>query len=305
MPAKKTKLIINPNADLGRTWRSASALRPLVERYGGADWAGTVYPTHAIDLARQAADEGYELIIAVGGDGTMHEIVNGLMQVPREKRPRVGIVPMGSGNDFAYGVGMKTDPTDALRQIFTGTPRPIDIGKVEDDNGRTEYWDNALGIGFDAKVTTRLRNNAYLQGFTAYFVAVLQTLMLQHEYPRLIIKSDQEERDEDTFMLVLCNGPREGSNFMVAPEARIDDGVFHYAGIGPISRTFMLRLIPEVIKGTHGRFPQVRMGQFKCMEIQSEQPLIIHTDGEFFAGFGVDVKKLSVELLPGAIEIVS
>ena len=200
---------------------------------------------------------------------------------------------------------METDPPDALRQIFTGTTRAIDIGKVQDDIGRTEYWDNALGIGFDAKVTTHLRNYSYLQGFAAYFVAVMQTLMLQHEFPRLKIKSDQEERDEETFMLVLCNGPREGSNFLVGPEARIDDGVFHYAGIGPVSRMFMLRLIPEVINGTHGRFPQVRMGQFKRMEIQSDQPLIIHTDGEFFAGFGVDVKKLSVEILPGAIDIVS
>jgi YegS/Rv2252/BmrU family lipid kinase len=305
MPTQKTKLIINPNADLGRTWRAASDLRPLVQQYGGADWAGTVYPTHAIELARQAIDEEYDLIIAVGGDGTVHEIINGLMQVPFEKRPRLGVVPMGSGNDFAYAVGMEAEPTDALQQIFSGTPRRIDIGKVQDDIGRTEYWNNALGIGFDAKALTRLRNLTYLRGFVAYFVAVMQTLMLQHESPHLRIKSDQEERDEDTFMLVLCNGPREGSNFLVAPEAKIDDEIFHYAGIGPVSRTFMLRLIPEVIKGTHGRFPQVRMGQFKRMEIQSEQPLIVHTDGELFAGFGVDVKKLSIELLPGAIEIVS
>ena len=88
MPRHKIKLIINPNADLGRAWRVAADLRPLVDQLGGADWTGTVYPTHAIELARQAGEEGYELIIAAGGDGTAHEVINGLMQLPAERRPR-------------------------------------------------------------------------------------------------------------------------------------------------------------------------------------------------------------------------
>jgi len=114
MPMHKTKLIINPNANMGSAWRIAADLRSIVEEFGGADWSGTVYPTHAIELAKQAAQDGYEMIIAVGGDGTVHEIINGIMQVPAQKRPRVGVVPLGSGNDFAYAVGMKTDPFEAL-----------------------------------------------------------------------------------------------------------------------------------------------------------------------------------------------
>jgi diacylglycerol kinase (ATP) len=81
MPQHKVKLIVNPNADMGQAWRNAADLRPVVEEFGGADWTGTVYPTHAIELARQAAEEGYELIISAGGDGTAHEVINGLMQV--------------------------------------------------------------------------------------------------------------------------------------------------------------------------------------------------------------------------------
>src|SRR4030042_4709996 len=120
-PDHKVKLIVNPNADLGRAWHMAGDLRPIVEEFGGADWTGTVYPTHAVELARRAAEEGHELVIAVGGDGTAHEVANGLMQVPQERRPRMGIVPIGSGNDFSHAVGMDRSPYVALRQIFPGT----------------------------------------------------------------------------------------------------------------------------------------------------------------------------------------
>ncbi len=122
MPTHSVKLIVNPNADLGRAWRTVADLRPVVEELGGADWTGTVYPTHAIELAQKAAEDGYELVITVGGDGTVHEVVNGLMRVPKERRPRLGIVPLGSGNDFAHSVGMAKDAEDALRQIMRGSP---------------------------------------------------------------------------------------------------------------------------------------------------------------------------------------
>jgi YegS/Rv2252/BmrU family lipid kinase len=305
MPKHKTKLIINPNADLGRAWRMASDLRPVVDEFGGADWTGTVYPTHASELARQAAEEGYERVVAVGGDGTAHEVINGLMQVPSEHRPLLGVVPMGSGNDFAHSIGMDTRPAFALRQVMTGQPRRIDIGKMQDNLGRTEYWDNTVGIGFDATVTIRSRNFPYLRGFLIYLIAVLQTIVLNHEAARLQVTSDQEKWDEEMLMLVLCNGGREGGGFYIAPPAKIDDGIVNYVGVRHVSRPMMLRLLPEFMKGTHQRFPQVRMGTFQRLELQSDRSLLIHTDGEIFAGFGVDVRQLFIELCPQAIEIVS
>jgi diacylglycerol kinase family enzyme len=166
MPKHNVLLIANPNADLGRAWRWASDLRPVADEFGGADWAGTVYPTHASDLARQAAEAGYTLVVAVGGDGTVHEVINGLMQVPVENRPRLGVVPMGSGNDFAHSLSMDPRPAFALRQVFTGRPRRVDIGRLQDGMGRTEFFDNTVGIGFDATVTIRSRNYAYLRGFS-------------------------------------------------------------------------------------------------------------------------------------------
>jgi diacylglycerol kinase (ATP) len=304
MPQHRIKLIVNPNADLGRAWRTAGDLRSIVEEFGGADWSGTVYPTHAIELARQAGEEGYEMIVAVGGDGTVHEVINGLMQLPKEQRPRLGVVPLGSGNDFCHAAGVSRDSTAALRQVFTGQPKPIDIGVLRDDRGRVEYFDNTVGIGFDATVTIRSRKFTYLRGFLIYFLAVLQTILLNHEAIRMTVKSDQETWEEIMLMIVLCNGPREGGGFVVAPQARIDDSVLEYAAIRKVSRLMMLRLLPEVMNGTHARFPQIRMGQFRSLELTGDRPLLIHVDGEIFSGFGSDVRHLSVEILPGALEIM-
>lgn len=303
MRRHKTKLILNPNADMGNAWKLATDLRPIVEEFGGADWAGTVYPTHAIELTTQAADEGYELIIAAGGDGTVQEVINGLMELPEEKRPKLGIVPLGSGNDFAYASGISTKPTDAIRQVFTGKSRFIDVGLIETESGRRQYWDNTLGIGFDATVTIRTHTLPVLRGFIMYLTAVLQTIALNHDAPLMQFRSDEESWDERTLMMVICNGPREGGGFLVAPEAKNDDGVFHYATINKVSRPMMLRLVPEVMNGTHGRFEQIRMGTLRKMEIQSEAPLRIHIDGETFAGFGTDVRKLKIEIIPEAIEL--
>jgi diacylglycerol kinase family enzyme len=232
-------------------------------------------------------------------------VINGLMQVPADQRPRLGVVPMGTGNDFAYSIGVDRRPASAMRQVFSGAPRRIDVGRLEDNLGRVEYWDNTVGIGFDATVTIRSRNFPYLRGFLIYLIAVLQTIVLNHEAPRLQVRSDQESWDEELLMLVFCNGGREGGGFHIAPPARNDDSLFHYVAVERVTRPMMLRLLPEFMRGTHERFKQVRLGTFQRLELQSDRPLLIHTDGEIFAGFGVDVHSLKAEILPGALEIMA
>jgi YegS/Rv2252/BmrU family lipid kinase len=304
MPAHRVKLIVNPNANLGRAWIAARDLRPIVEEFGGADWAGTVYPTHATELAHQAGEQGYELVIAAGGDGTAHEVLNGLMQLPRERRPRLGVVPLGSGNDFAHAIGMDGAPLPALRQILTGAPKTIDIVRLQDNLGRVEYWGNTLGIGFDATVTIRSRRFRQFSGFLIYLIAVIQTILLNHEAPRMQVQTDREQWEQELLMLVLCNGGREGGGFRVCPGARLDDGRLNYVGIRRVSRPMMFRLLPEVMRGTHGRFRQVRMGEFARLQVQADRPLYIHADGEIFAGWGNDVRQLRVELLPQELQVV-
>jgi diacylglycerol kinase family enzyme len=175
---------------------------------------------------------------------------------------------------------------------------------MTDDHGREEYWDNTVGIGFDATVTIRSRRFKKAHGFLIYLLAVLQTIILNHEAPMMQITTDRESWQDETMLLVACNGGREGGGFNVAPEAVLDDAVLNYATIRHVSRPMMFRLLPEVMKGTHGRFRQVRMGQFLKMDVVSEQPMCIHTDGEIFAGFGIDLRRIMLEILPSALDVV-
>jgi diacylglycerol kinase (ATP) len=301
---RKVKLILNPMADMGNAWRVADDLRPIVAEYGHADWSGTVYPTHATELARQAALDGYDMVVALGGDGTVHEVVNGLMQVPEEKRPILGVVPLGSGNDFAHAVGVPDKADYALAHALKGEPSAIDIGLLTDGQGRREYFDNTLGIGFDAVVTIRSHRLPLLRGFLMYLVAVIQTIILNFDPASLHVETDEESWDESTLMLTLCNGPREGGGFHVAPDAKLDDGILHYAAVRKISRLMMFRLIPEVMNGTHGRFDCVRMGSCTRLSLTSDKPLYIHADGEIYTSFGSNLRKLTFEILPGALKIV-
>lgn len=304
MSGHKTNIIVNPNADRGRAWRMVSALRPLVEEYGGAQWSGSVYPTHATLLARQAAEQGSQLVIAAGGDGTVHEIINGLMQVPQEMRPRLGIIPLGSGNDFAHTIGIRPSPLEALKQIYAGRVTPIDLGRFDTGDGRSEYFDNTFGLGFDATVTIRTQRLTMLRGFMMYLVAVLQTIALNHDAPMMHITTELESWNEETIMLVVCNGPREGGGFLVAPASAVSDGALDYAAVTHVSRLMMLRLIPEVMKGTHGRFRQVKLGRLHKLQVRTEKPVTIHADGEVIAGFGTRVQHITVEVVPSALEIM-
>ncbi len=120
MSKPRIKLIMNPNADMGNAWRYAANLRHLFEGNAEADWTGTVYPTHAQELAKQAAEDGYDIVVAIGGDGTAHEVLNGLMEVPAEKRPTMGVIPLGSGNDFCANVGNTKDPDEVAKAILDG-----------------------------------------------------------------------------------------------------------------------------------------------------------------------------------------
>jgi diacylglycerol kinase (ATP) len=302
--SRKVKLIFNSTADMGQAWRIANDLRPIIADYGNADWSGTVYPTHATELARQAGEQGYDMVIALGGDGTVHEVVNGLMQITGKERPILGIVPVGSGNDFAHAIGLPEKPDVALVHALHGDPSSVDLGLLSDETGRKEYFDNTLGIGFDAVVTIRSHKLPVIRGFLMYLTAVIQTIILNFNPMQLHVETETESWDMPTLMLTLCNGSREGGGFLVAPQAHNDDGILEYATIRKVSRMMMFRLVPEVMKGTHGRFKQVRMGTFHKMTLTSDRALYIHADGEIYTGFSTDIRKLSLEVVPKAIQVI-
>lgn len=301
---RRVKIILNPMADMHNAWRVANDLRPIINEYGGVDWSGTVYPTHATSLAQQAGEQGYDMVIAMGGDGTVHEVINGLMQVPEDRRPILGVVPVGSGNDFAHAMNVPLRSDQALVHALNGNPSLVDMGVMTDENGRREYFDNTLGIGFDAVVTIRSHKLPVLRGFIMYLTAVIQTIILNHDSALMQIEQDDKKWEQRNLMLVMCNGPREGGGFLVAPDAKPDDGILHYAMIEKCSRLTMFRIVPEVMKGTHGRFKQVTLGSCKRMSVAADRPMYIHADGEIYTGFGSNLRKLTLEVLPAALKVV-
>ncbi len=302
---KKVKLILNPMADMGAAWNVARDLRPIANEYQGKlDWSGTVYPGHAIELAKQAGEDGYDLVVALGGDGTVHEVVNGLMQVEAEKRPAMGVVPIGSGNDFAFACGIPTNPKEAMALALNGETAPVDLGLMIDENGRQEYIDNTLGIGFDAVVTIRSHKLPIVRGFLMYLTAVIQTILLNSTAVQMKIESEEKSWEKEIFMLVLANGPREGGGFMMTPKSKNNDGVLEYMIADNVSRLMQFRLLPEFIKGTQESFKEVEIGQFKKLSLKSDAPLYIHIDGEIYTSFGSDLRGISVELAPNALQVV-
>ncbi len=299
---RRIKLIFNPHADRGHAWDLVHTLQGMIQRQSGVDWATSDYPGHATDLTLQASEAGYEVVAALGGDGTIHEIVNGLMRIPEDKRPLLAAVPLGSGNDFCANIGISQNPEQAILRVFEGEPKAVDVGRVRDNLGHVEYWDNTMGIGFGASVALHAYRIRRLRGFMMYLWAVLRTVISNYHAPGMSFVSDNEDFEQEILFLALCNGRREGGGFLTAPSAKPDDGVLNYALFESVSRPMMLRIIPEVIRGTHERFPTVHLGEFKRLKITSDAPFPLQTDGEILAGFNSRVTSVEVEVLPGAIQ---
>ena len=303
MPPEPTLFILNPTANNGQAARLEPRLQhALRDADAPWAWARTEGPAHAVDLARRAAQEGFGRVVALGGDGTVHEVLNGLMQTPAARRPALGVVPIGTGNDFAHAVGAPQNPAEAVRWALQAPLRPVDVGHVQDDQGRAEFWGNTFGIGFDAVVTIRSRRVPF-RGFARYLVAVLQTMFLDHHPWAGRLDVDDARQDAEFLMLVLCNGPREGGGFWVAPQARPDDGEFHYLLVPAVSRWTMFRLLPAFMRGTQGRFAMLQTGAFRRLRLQTQQPMPIHLDGEIFARREQGVHQVTVELWPAALRV--
>jgi diacylglycerol kinase (ATP) len=301
--SRKVKLILNPIANLGTAWKSIANLRPIVDELGGADWVETSSPGHGTELARQAGLDGYELVVAMGGDGTVHEIANGLMQLPAEQRPVLGIVPLGSGNDFSFSAGVSEKADLALRQALGGTPHPVDIGIYEDEKGHRMFWTNAVGMGFDSIVTINSRSMPFLHGYPVYFASVLKTIAFNYRPFKIKASLDGRDMEDELIMMVLCNGKREGGGFHVAPTSKTDDGIFNLLNIKRISRLQMVNTLVHFMKGTQFSLPYVTAGQFKKITLQADHPLVIHVDGEIIAGLDSQVRSLSAEILPQALMV--
>jgi diacylglycerol kinase (ATP) len=300
----RVKIILNPQADNGRAKDQMSHLRALQSKYNDLEVILTEYPGHAEELARAAAANGFDLVVAAGGDGTVHEVVNGLVQDDRAAA-RLGIIPIGSGNDLAYALGISTNVETAVSQLFTGKPHPIDLVRIEDENGRVSLADNNLGIGFDATVVIRTQQMTRIHGFWMYLLATLHTIAFYYQTPYLELQFDQEPINQKVLFLAVGVGHRSGGGFFLTPEARHDDNQIDTCLVNPISRFTMLGTLIKAMKGTHVTEPFVTMRKNQYITVKSDSPLPIHVDGEMFAYPKDNVRQVTMYSLPAAIEVIA
>jgi YegS/Rv2252/BmrU family lipid kinase len=260
-------------------------LRTRIERAmraAGAkfDLAETTGPGHALGLARDAAHAGVERIICAGGDGTVHEAANGLLQGPRGEdgatRTALGTIPIGTGNDFAKLLGVfKLPPETAAMRMAHAEPRRFDVGRVIG-----EHFVNSLGIGFDAEAVRQSNKITRLKGIAVYLVAVYKTFVL-FRAPVLEVKSEVHSETGPMMMLECSIGVSAGGGFYLTPQADPSDGLLDICLIRKVGLLQFLRDVPRVLKGTHITLDEVAMFRTASLTIRStEAPLLLHLDGE-------------------------
>lgn len=268
-------MIVNPAAGRGA---AARALDPVAREFHRQGWAvhveRTEGPGHAAELAARAAAAGVTRVVAVGGDGTVHEVANGLLGHGGDVA--LGVVPIGSGNDFAKLVGVyRHAPVRAVRRLVTARTATFDAGRVG-----AEYFVNSMGLGFGPAVV-RLRNAMPgLSGFASYLVPVLRAFA-SFRAPRFEIRAAGFAETGYMMMVEVCNGTTAGGSYRFAPDAQPDDGRLDVCVVRRLSLPRFLLAIPRVMRGTHGRMREVELFRTREVTIRSlDGPLLLHLDGE-------------------------
>lgn len=299
------KVILNPTADMGHGADHLAAIRSVSDPAQPLDIVVTERPGHAYPLALEAIAAGYTTLVAAGGDGTVHEIVNAIYLNGHAERIKLGIIPIGSGNDFAHALGLPQDDVPAaVATIYHGQARPADLAEVIDDHGRREVFENNFGVGLDANVVIRTGEITQLRGFVKYMAAVFTTLYKDYTPLRLSMRFDEEELVQDVLFISLGLGPRHGGGFMLTPGALHDDDLMDSCTVAMISRPKALSLLNSAVKGTHIRQSCVTMRRSKLIEICGDTPLPVHIDGEIYARVENNVRCLSISSLPDALQVI-
>ncbi len=300
------RIIANPAAGHGKGQRQIPYIERELARLGlDFGLVRTERPGHAIQLACQAALEGAAVVVAAGGDGTVNEVLNGLMEAHKtsRNRPALGVLCAGRGNDFAPAPGIPQGLAAGCRVLKDDQRRTVDIGRFQ--GGRFpqgRYFANTVGIGFDAIATIEAAKLPRWGGFFSFLVAILRTIFLYYKGPTVKIEHDGGTLTTPTLLVSVMNGRRLGGGFWMAPEARIDDGLFDVVVGRQVSRRRMLSLIPHFMKGTQGTQPEISTMRTSRLTVTSlEGTLPAQGDGEIIC---VDGNRLDIELLPQQIEVV-
>ena len=299
---KPLKIILNPVAGRGYGAQAEPLIREYLKAEGlDFDLVRTARRGHAPELAEQAVNDGFEVVVAVGGDGTTHEVVNGLMATARGRETSaLGIIPVGTGSDFSHAAGVPADLREACRRLAEGQVRMMDVGRFSVDGRPPEYFDNVLGIGFDGVVTLEALKFKRLRGMALYLPVVLKTVFVSLKCPRVTIEYDGQQLALSALMICVANGGREGGGFFIAPDAKPDDGLFDLCITREVSRLAMLGLIPHFMKGTHVNQKPVTMARAQHVVISTPDALVAHADGEMIC---TESHRIECEILPRSLRV--
>lgn len=300
---KTHTLVVNPNAGGGRPRKLLGAIERALRAWG-------VHYTVELtkgpgDATKLAAASQSEVVISVGGDGTVNEVLNGL-------RPGVslGIVPAGSGNDLIKSLPIPPRPMDALHTAVHGRSLMVDAGSVScsvhSSGGKDagvpvapRLFLNGVGIGFDAEVAVRKGEIPYLTGTLVYVAAVLQTLG-RYKSPLFKVCSREISRESRQLLVAVGNGRCAGGGFYLTPEADPSDGELDVCLIDHVSIFTILRLMPRVMKGKHTGHPSVTLSRTREITLESSTPFFVHADGEIV---GRRVNRVEIGILPQHLSV--
>lgn len=308
-------VILNPRAGGGRAGQGVEELRKVIERgLGSVDLALTERPRHAVEIARDAAKAGRGLVIATGGDGSIHEVVNGLMLAREEGHAgsTLGIIGRGTGSDLCRTLGIEARLDRYLEVIAAGHKKRVDVGRFEHTDNRGQrgraYFINILSAGMGGLVDRYVADlSKWLSGPVAYFAASTRALLKSQVgvlAAKVELDGEVRELELRTRTVAICNGQYFGSGMHVAPMARVDDGRFEVVDLGGASRLKFAAASSAIYSGAHLKSPDVQ--HFSCNKIELTlknrdiDPLfLLDVDGEPLGSL-----PLTVEVVPGALEVL-
>lgn len=273
----KILMLVNPNAGQKKGTATASQAKQLFENAGiKLTMQFSNKRGEMLELSRRASSETYDGIVAVGGDGTLFEIINGMMQVDETLPIPLGIIPVGTGNSFSRELNLKS-LEDTVQRIITGNTMKVDLGKCECvDN--VFYFINLLGFGFVSDVAHKANDYKKL-GALSYIVGVLIITAKLSSY-HLDLEIDGQKYERDNCFVEICNSTKTGGDMLMAPMAQINDGLLDVIVLNKINRRRLLAAFPKIFKGTHLELPEAETFKAKKIVARPEIPKILTPDGE-------------------------
>jgi diacylglycerol kinase (ATP) len=297
----KVKVILNPYANRwGAKEKAADVERALMAVSLNYHLTITDRPQMGAAIAKTAVLDGYEAVIAAGGDGTISEVVNGLMQAnPAGPTIPMGIIPLGSANDFSKMAGLPEDIAGAVQVIAAGQTRPIDVGQIQLPE-RVHYFNNNSAVAMEPMITLEHIKIKRISGELRYYVALLKGIIKMKAWQMRLVWDDGHY-EGPTYLLSLCNSPRTGG-FMMAPGALLDDGRFDFVLAPEVSKVTVLAILLRLLRGTHIEHPQVTFERTTRLTIESRPGTPLHADGEIL---GTAVSPITYQILPGQLTLLS